>query len=913
MGQPERRAGKAWGRQFIAFAVAAGVTVVALLVLAAVDTIEGRHHRQASRAAAFSQLVTVQERLDRALSAPLQRTRGMIAQIVAHGDVSSDEFDRLAEVLLAGHRHIRNMSLSRGTVIAMAYPLSGNEAVIGVDYRDRPDQWPAIEQTIRSRAPMLCGPVGLIQGGHGLIGRAPVFLPGDKGDDERFFGIVSVVIDFEGVLADAGLLRPDPPLRVAIRGRDGAGAQGGMVWGDEAIFAAAPVESDLVLPFGSWRLAAVPRDGWNGIGGEQILIRALGLGLWLGVAAAAFGSARYMTYRWRAEQALIDSESRFKDFAQATSDWFFEMDSDLKYSYFSPTTQQSIGFDPSAWLGKGRDQLPALNPAAPEWRRHLRDIAEHKPIHNLEYTIADPRGVMRTLRINALPIFGPGGAFRGYRGAGSDITAERIHQAEIARLQSQLKNILCNAGEGICGLDKDGHVVFANAAAERLTGWSEHDLMGMEFAGQIGPPTEAAAILAVLRTPGEHRAAGVPLRRRDGDSVPVDFVIDSLVEDDLVTGAVIVLRDVSGRLAAEAESRRLHMAIEQSPVAVVVTDREGIIQYVNPAFSRVTGYSSAEAIGNTPRLIKSGTQASAVYDEMWRTIRDGRGWEGELCNKKKDGTLFWEKAWITPVFDPSGTIVNFIGVKEDITRRREIEEELRLKSAELVRSNVELEQFAAIVSHDLREPLRMVSAYLQLLKRRYGGHLDTEADEFIAFAVDGATRMDRQILGLLTYSRVGTRGNPFQPLGMEDVLADATANLRTVIDQSGAQIGHDPLPRLSGDPSQLASLLQNLIANAIKYTKPGTTPAIHIGARRDDELWIFSVEDNGIGIAPEFWERIFVIFQRLQTRQDCDGSGIGLAVCKRIVERHGGRIWVESTEGRGSTFFFTLPAAGEAG
>jgi len=291
-------------------------------------------------------------------------------------------------------------------------------------------------------------------------------------------------------------------------------------------------------------------------------------------------------------------------------------------------------------------------------------------------------------------------------------------------------------------------------------------------------------------------------------------------------------------------------------------------------------------------------------------IRLGQGWDGELCNKRKDGTLFWEKAWITPVFDADGAIVNFIGVKEDITRRKEIEEELRRTSAELARSNVELEQFAAIASHDLREPLRMVSAYLQLLQRRYGGRLDAQADEFIAFAVDGANRMDKLILGLLTYSRVGTRGTPFQPLDMEQVLTDATANLRAAIDQSGAHIDHDPLPRLAGDPSQLVSLLQNLIANAIKYAAPAKPPIIHVGAQRGDGEWIFSVHDNGIGIAPEFFDRIFVIFQRLHTRQECDGSGIGLAVCKRIVERHHGRIWVESTEDQGSTFFFTLPADG---
>jgi len=915
MGHPNRRAGNAWGRQFIAFTIAAAVMVGTLLALLAVDRLEGRRHQLALRASTFSQMIVIRERLDRALAVPMQRTRGMMAQIVAHGDVTPDEFDRIAAVLLAGHRHIRNMTLSRGTVIALSYPLAGNEAVIGVDYRDRPSQWPAVERAIRDHGPILSGPVDLIQGGHGLIGRAPVFLPDAIGGEPRLFGVISVVVDFEGVLSDAGLLSPELPIRLAIRGRDGLGAAGGMVWGDEAVFAAAPVESDLILPFGSWRLAAVPRQGWNAIDAERDLVRVLGLGLWLCVAAAAFGAARYMRDRWQAELALIDSEGRFRDFACATSDWFFELDAELRFSYFSPSTERVVGLDPSPWLGKRRDELPVRDPNAPEWRRHLQDIAEHKPIHNFEFTMTAPHGVVRSLRISALPIFDADGSFRGYRGAGSDVTAERIHQAEIGRLQSRLKNILCNAGEGICGLDRDGHVIFANAAAERLTGWSESDLLGTVFTDLIRPAAEADAVQAVLRQQGEHRGEGVPFRRRDGGTVPVDFVVDTLIEggpqgERGVAGAVIVFQDVSARLAAEAELRRLHMAIEQSPVTVIVTDPQGNIQYVNPAFSRVTGYQAGEAIGGNPRLVKSGHQPPEFYAELWRVIRQGHGWDGELCNKRKDGTLFWEKAWITPVFDADGAIVNFIGVKEDITRRKEIEEELRRTSAELARSNVELEQFAAIASHDLREPLRMVSAYLQLLQRRYGSQLDAQADEFIAFAVDGANRMDKLISGLLTYSRVGTRGIPFQPLDMEQVLADATANLRATIDQSGAQVSHEPLPSLAGDPSQLVSLLQNLIANAIKYAAPATPPIIHVGAQRGDGEWIFSVHDNGIGIAPEFFDRIFVIFQRLHTRQECDGSGIGLAVCKRIVERHHGRIWVESTEGRGSTFFFTLPAEG---
>lgn len=244
---------------------------------------------------------------------------------------------------------------------------------------------------------------------------------------------------------------------------------------------------------------------------------------------------------------------------------------------------------------------------------------------------------------------------------------------------------------------------------------------------------------------------------------------------------------------------------------------------------------------------------------------------------------------------------------EELQRAHDVLE-LRVKerTAELARSNAELEQFAYIASHDLQEPLRMVSSYVQLLERRYKGKLDRDAYEFIAFASEGAIRMQRLINDLLAYSRVGTRRKGFEEVNLEAVLAQALENLQLTIKEKNAVITHDPLPLAYGDSGQLTQVLQNLIDNAIKFHGEDS-PRIQVSARLEGINCICSVQDNGIGIAPEFVNRLFLLFQRLHTRKEYPGTGLGLAICKRIVERHGGKIWVESIPGKGSTFYFQIP------
>jgi len=286
----------------------------------------------------------------------------------------------------------------------------------------------------------------------------------------------------------------------------------------------------------------------------------------------------------------------------------------------------------------------------------------------------------------------------------------------------------------------------------------------------------------------------------------------------------------------------------------------------------------------------------------------------EYAGHPERGVTYWDWS-LLPVKDADGKMQGLILTVINVTERERAEEALEKTAQELARSNRELEQFAYVTSHDLQEPLRMVSSYTQLLARRYQGQLDPDADEFIAYAVDGANRMQRLINDLLSYSRVNRRDQPFEPVEANIPLSRALINLHTAIQESGAQVTHDPLPTVVADEAQLVLLFQNLIGDAIKF-RGEDPPRVQVSAERKRDVttgadeWLFSVRDNGIGIDPLYHGRIFLMFQRLHSRSQYEGTGIGLAICKRIVERHGGRIWVESAgTGKGATFFFTLPIA----
>lgn len=380
--------------------------------------------------------------------------------------------------------------------------------------------------------------------------------------------------------------------------------------------------------------------------------------------------------------------------------------------------------------------------------------------------------------------------------------------------------------------------------------------------------------------------------------------IPDRAEDGSVRGFVVLVEDISERRRAEealreSETRFRNMA-DNAPVMVWVTEPDGYCSYLSRSWREFTGQKDGlgfEWLGAVH------PEDRVRSDDCFSSANEKREpFQLEYRLKRADGEWRWCIDTAAPRFGAGGEFLGYVGSVIDITERKQTEELLR-------KANADLEQFAYTAAHDLQEPLRNITIYSELLERRAGSQLDDSSRRQMGFIVDGAKRMQALVTDLLTYTRLSSTEDPSESIDVQVVVQESLANLLTLLEESSAVVTAGPLPRVCAHRARIAQLFQNLISNAVKYSKPEEAPRIDIQAYRKDSLWVFSVEDNGIGIPPDYHERIFGVFKRLHGRET-SGTGIGLAICKRIVEHYGGRIWVDSDgQGNGSTFYFTLPAA----
>ena len=529
--------------------------------------------------------------------------------------------------------------------------------------------------------------------------------------------------------------------------------------------------------------------------------------------------------------------------------------------------------------------------------------------------LRDAEATQRSGRTRIILIFGTGLSLLMAAAAGRsmerrDRSGRKLAQA-LQESQEQYRMLLDGIQDyAIFMMDPQGQILSWNAGAERIKGYTADEIVGRNFScffppEQIerGRPMEILRLTAAI---GRHEEQGMRVRK-DGSQFLASVTFTALRDPvGNLRGFSEFSHDLSERKESETRYRGL---LEAAPDAMVVVNVAGEIVLLNVRAEKEFGYSRDELLGQkvkniipegfAERIIADGTRSAA--EALAQQISTGI----ELIGRRKDGSEFPIELMLSPLESAEGILVT--AAIRDISVRKNADEHLVKTVNELKRSNDELQQFAYVSSHDLQEPLRMVSSYTQLLGVRYKGRLDSDADEFITFAVDGCNRMQGLIQDLLAYSRAGNNGKALREISGEDALQAALTNLHAAMEQSGAVVTHDSLPVIKIDETQLTQIFQNLVGNAIKYRR-AESPQVHISASKNrGNEWIFSVRDNGLGIDPQYFDRIFVLFQRLHGRDEFEGTGIGLAICKKLLERMGGRIWVESQPEKGSTFCFALP------
>ncbi len=650
--------------------------------------------------------------------------------------------------------------------------------------------------------------------------------------------------------------------------------------------------------------------------------------------------------RRRAEEALQTSERNYRIVADNTYNWEFWISPEGRFLYSSPSCERITGYAAEAFLGDPEYLGRIIHPQDKEiYEKHRHAVGGGCATEELEFRIIRSDGAVRWIGHVCRHIHDGDGRYLGIRGSNRDITERKTAEealahafAETERQKDLLSVTLASIGDAVIVTDTQGRVTFLNGEAERMTGWTNSEASGQTLPAVfrivneqtrelVENPAEKVLRLGMVVGLANHTV----LVAKDGREIPIDDSGAPIRRSDgTIQGTVLVFRDSSGRRATEEalanERANLQAIFDAVNVGMLLVANDGTVKRVNDVVARWVGKKASTMCGRQPGEelgcvhildeLKHCGQTShcptcPVRNTFETVLRSGKGIhdaeaEAQLAINGKRVRLWLDVNADPLVIDGKRHVILAMS---DISLRKQAETQLRQTADDLKRSNEDLEQFAYVASHDLQEPLRQVSGFMELLKLRYAGKLDTTADEYIGYAVNGASRMSQLIKDLLAYSRVGTQGKEPRRTDSDESLGNVLATLRLAIEDHHATVTHDPLPAVNADPTQLMQLFQNLIGNALKFHGE-QPPSIHVSARPAGEMWEFSVTDNGIGMDMRYSERIFMVFQRLHARHEYPGTGIGLAICRKIVGRHGGRIWVESQPGKGSAFRFTLPKAG---
>lgn len=491
---------------------------------------------------------------------------------------------------------------------------------------------------------------------------------------------------------------------------------------------------------------------------------------------------------------------------------------------------------------------------------------------------------------------------------------ERKKAEEALRDSEQwFSTTLSSIGDAVIATDIKGNITFINPAAEQLTGCSRAQAVGDYIDGVFNIRKEGTGEKAdnpVLRALGENRivklANHTVLISKKGAVYSIDDSAAPIKDPTSgeIIGAVLVFRDITERNRRERELRELSLAVEQSPACVVITDTDGNIQYVNRKFTQLTGYSSEEAVGKNPRILKTDSQPPEFYKNLWDTVTSGKEWRGEFHNKKKSGELYWESASISPLKNSDGKITNYIGVKEDITERKKMEAELR--DATAVKS-----KFTSMVSHELRSPLAVIKESVNIILDGLVGQINAEQKDLLETAKNNSDRLSRLINNVLDFQKMdaGKMDYEFKENDINEVVETAVKSAGLLTKEKGLELTFKPgegIPALFFDKDKITQVVTNLLSNAVKFTEKG---GIYVSTKKNDNTVEVIVRDTGPGIKSEDMSKLFQTFEQLegQKGKKRTGTGLGLAISKEIILAHKGKTWAESEPGNGTTFHFILP------
>lgn len=635
-----------------------------------------------------------------------------------------------------------------------------------------------------------------------------------------------------------------------------------------------------------------------------------------------YSIARDITQRKIAEITLLESEEKYRDLFDNASDLIQCVDPVGKFIYVNNAWKKTLGYTDEEVKTK-----TVFDIIHPEYLQQCKDnfsrLLKGENLNEFEMGFLTKENKKVVVSGTSMPKM-IGGKMISTRGIFRNITQKKIDEENLKKYIIELKNneqqiraIFENAPDPVIVIDDKSNIIKWNPKAETVFGWKTIEVVGKPLVQFIIPAQYHESYMKEMEPFLTKDLESVPnstfeidAKNQNGIEFPVSLSISSYKIDDKKYYFICFARDITENRkilnALKISEIFLDSIIENIPTIIFVKNVSDL-RYVrvNKVVEDLFGFSKKEIIGKSDYEIFPKTEADRFVANDRNLLDNGKLMviDEEPAHTKYKGIRILETK-IVLVKDIAGKPIYILGIANDITDRKKIQTELDNKTKELARSNIELEQFAYIASHDLQEPLRMVTSYLQLLENRYKDKLDQDAKDFIAFAVDGSNRMRSLIHSLLEYSRIN-RVKAFETVDLNLLLKQVLENLSASIKENNATIKIGDLPKINGDPVLINQLFQNLIQNAIKF-RDARTPEIDISCKEEKDEYLFSVKDNGIGIQKEYIDKIFIIFKRLHSKEEYPGTGMGLAICKKIVERHGGKIWVESEFGKGSTFYFTI-------